>query len=310
MRLSEFFYWLLSMSITASLCGLIVLLLRRISCIPKGFIKHMWIVPFLRMVVPIGLPWKYGLMEVTAKLTRTVAVPVTAENTNVRLLAMNHIALAERYVPFTYKTDMIRKIFDVGTIIWLIVAVLIISGVAVMYISVSMQHKNAERSVDNIYYSKKADSPFLLGIIKPKIILPASLKGHDNRYIIAHEKCHMRQLDNLSRMIAITVCAIHWFNPFVWIFLKAYLTDIELSCDNAVIRNYSEKEKSEYALALLTCKENNNSIVSGFTTSKLGKRVHGILSYKRLSGLSAFCLTVFFAFICFILLSNGETPYI
>ena len=305
MELSEIFYWLLSMSITAIICTVPVLITRCISKIPKNIIRHLWIISFIRLVFPFGLPSEYGLMELTAKLTRTVAVPVNAGDDAI-YLTYNHIALAQKYVPFTWKTDMIRRAFDVASVIWVIIATGIFFLFAFTYIKTFILHRNAEKSRGNIRYSNVASSPFLLGIIRPRIILPYNLKGKDNRLVILHEQSHIYALDNLSRLLAIFVCIIHWFNPLVWIFLRLYLCDIECACDERVIKNNTDKQKKEYALMLVEAGKTHSATFSGFISSGLAKRINVILSYKKLSFAALVFVICLFAAIGYILLSNGE----
>ncbi len=308
MYLSEVFYWLLSMSITASLCTFVILLVRLIPKIPKNIIRHLWLIPFLRLILPFGLPLKYGFMELTAKLTRTVAVPVSTDKANSLYLTYNHIALAEKYVPFTYKTDMIRKIFDTASVVWLTVAIITVAFIAISYVITIREYKNARQHTQNIYHSEKAEYPFLLGIIRPKIVLPCSLFGEDTSHIISHEAQHIKALDNLSRLLAVTVCAFHWFNPLVWIFLRIYITDLERACDERVIKNYNPAQRKEYAMTLTNIKKPTSPMVCGMGASKLSKRIRAIVSYKKLSVISLVFVILLFAATAYILLSNGKAP--
>lgn len=309
MSLSEIFYWLVSMSITAVLCAVPVLILRLFPKMPRSCIRHLWAIPFIRFVFPFGLPSKYGLMELTAKLTRTVRVPVDLGDGELHL-TYNYIGLAERYVPFTWKTDMVRRVFDIASVVWLTVAAVIFIVFVTTYIKVSSDNRNGEKSGGNIMYSSATDSPFLLGIIRPRIILPFSLKGCDNSHIIRHEQCHIYAFDNLSRILAIAVCILHWFNPLVWVFLKLYLCDLECACDERVIKNYTDKQKKEYALMLVGIKQTHYATVSGAGLSGLSKRISVILSYRRLSFAAILFLTCILAATAYILLSNGEVQSI
>ena len=306
MQLSEVFYWLLSMSISASVCSIIIMLIRLIPGIPKNFIRHLWLIPFIRLVIPFGFQSRYGLMQLTAKLTRTVAVPVETSVTDLKLLAMNHVVMAEKYVPFTYKTDMVRKIFEIASTVWICAAFVLLCFFFLTYILTAVQFSKAEHSHRRVYFSDKAVSPLLLGIISPKIILPQYLKGRDNGHIIRHEICHMRALDNFSRLTAVTVCCIHWFNPFIWFMLKFYISDLEYACDERTVKNYTAEQKKEYSLSLIDAKRKISPIVSGFTSGGFAGRINAIMSYGKISFIASVFLTVFFVFICYILLSNGD----
>ncbi len=308
MLLSEIFYLLLSMSISGGLCAAVISLIQKIPHIPKKYVRHLWIIPFLRLVLPFGLPLKYGLLEVTAKLTRTVAVPVKIGDTDIRALAYNHIALAERYVPFTYKTDMIRKIFDIASVVWAVVAVLLIAFFVLSYVISVNEQNRAVHYKDNIYFSETASTPFLLGVIRPKIIIPRFLYAEDNTFIITHEKSHMRALDNFSRLVAVSVCILHWYNPFVWVFLRIYLRNLELACDERVTAGFDIEQRKAYAESLIEHTRPNFIFVSGVGSSDLSKRIKSIISYKKISAFSVIFITVLFTASAYILLSNGQPP--
>ena len=158
---------------------------------------------------------------------------------------------------------------------------------------------------DNIFLSEKVISPAAYGIVKPRIILPLSYKDRDTELVILHEKTHIHSLDNLWRILAFIITAVHWFDPFCWLFLKCFLTDLELSCDEHVLAKLGADRAKEYALTLLESRPGMTVFASAFGGAKIRTRIENILSFQKMTWLS---LTVFAALIgaiCFCLLTNA-----
>ena len=121
-----------------------------------------------------------------------------------------------------------------------------------------------------------------------------------------HERTHIGRLDNLWRVVEIITCCIHWFNPFVWLFLKRFFEDMELSCDEKVLRKYHPDRKTDYARALIECESKKTVFASAFGGAKTRVRIENILSYKKLSIFSTICLTALIAAIAVTLLTNAS----
>lgn len=302
--LREVFYWIFNMSITAAVTGLLVLLIRLIKQLPKRLTVFLWLIPFLRMTVPLGLNSRYSFMSLLSRITtKTVTVYSPAED--VAFSMTNSIMAAESYFPITYKTNILEKVFGAASIIWMIVFLAILLMLTFVYITTLREVKGAERLSDNIYFSDKILSPAVYGIIKPKIILPLSFKGRDNELIILHEKTHIRRADNLWRMLAFIIAAIHWFNPLCWLFLKLFLADTELSCDERVLLKIGGDRAKEYALTLLESKQSATVFTSAFGGARIRTRIENILSFRKMT---LFSLTVFIALILsifYVLLTNA-----
>ena len=165
---------------------------------------------------------------------------------------------------------------------------------AVTYFTTIYEIKDSTHLKDNIYLSEKIVSPAVYGIVKPKIILPVSYKDRDIEFIILHEKTHIRSFDNLWRIIAFVIVAVHWFNPLSWLFLKGFLADLELSCDERVLTKIGYDRAKDYAASLLESKQGATVFASAFGGAKIRTRIENILSFKKLTWLS---LTVFIALI-------------
>lgn len=107
-------------------------------------------------------------------------------------------------------------------------------------------------------------------------------------------------------MAAILTACLHWFNPFIWLFLKSFLNDCELACDEKAVKNMGEEDKKGYALALISCSTLEKTVfTSAFGSSRIKVRIKNILSYKKLTVFSSVCFMLMFIIIAFILLTNA-----
>lgn len=302
--LQEVFYWVFNMSIIAGFTGVFIILVKLIKRIPKRLVVFLWIIPFIRMTVPIGLNSPYNLMSLLSKFT-TKTIIVYQPTDYVTFSMTNSIMAADMYFPITYKVDILYKIFSVASVIWIIVSLAILVMLAVTYFTTIYEIKDLINIKENIYLSDKIISPAVYGIVKPKIILPTLYKEKDIDLIILHEKTHIRSLDNLWRIIAFVIVAFHWFNPLCWLFLKEFLTDVELSCDERVIAKLGTKCKTEYSQTLLESRQGTTVFASAFGGAKIRTRIENILSFKKLTWFSLAFFVVLIAGIFYVLLTNA-----
>lgn len=302
--LREVFYWIFNMSITAAVTGVLIMLVRLIKKIPRRLTVFLWIVPFLRMTFPFGLNSPYSLMSLLSKITaKTVVVYQPTED--IAFSMMNSVMAADTYFPITYKGKVLEDVFGVASVIWILVSLAVLLMLAVTYFTAIYEIKDSTYMRVNIYFSEKIVSPAVYGIVRPKIILPATYKNREIDLVILHEKTHIRSLDNLWRMTAFVIVAVHWFNPLCWLFLKEFLADLELSCDERVIAKAGADRAKNYAAALLESKRETTVLASAFGGAKIRTRIENILSFKKLTWLSLTGFTALFGVIFYVLLTNA-----
>ncbi len=302
--LQEIFYWIFNMSITAAITGAIIMLVRLIKKIPRRMTVFLWIIPFFRMTFPVGLNSPYSLMSLISKLT-TKTIVVYQPTDDIAFSMTNSVMAAETYFPITYKVNILKDIFSVASVIWIIVSLAILLMLSVTYFTTFYEIKNSIHLKDNIYLSEKVISPAVYGIVKPKIILPATYKDIDLELVILHEKAHIRSFDNLWRVIAFILVSVHWFNPLCWLFLKGFLTDLELSCDERVLTKLGAEHAKAYASSLLETKQGVTVFASAFGGAKIRTRIENILSFKKITWLSFSVFAVLLAVIFYTLLTNA-----
>lgn len=302
--LQEAFYWIFNMSITASVTGVFIILVRLVKKIPRRLTVFLWLIPFLRMAIPFGLNSPYSLMSLISQFT-TKTIVVYQPTEGVAFSMVNSVMAADSYFPITYKVNILERVFGVASVIWIIVFSAILLMQAVIYITTLREMKDATYLRHNIYLSDKTISPAVYGILKPRIILPASYRDKDIELIILHENMHIRRADNLWRMLAFLIVAVHWFNPLCWIFLKLFLTDLELSCDECVLIKSGGNRAKEYALSLLDSGQGTTVFVSAFGGAKIRTRIENILSFRKTTWFSLTVFIVLIAAIFCTLLTNA-----
>lgn len=292
------------MSIVASFMGLIVMLLRKIRFIPRRVSVFLWIIPFLRMTVPVGLNSPYSLMSLVSRFT-TRTVTVYQPSDDIAFSFSNSIRAAESYSPITYKVNILGMVFSVAGMIWIVVSLALLIALTLIYVSTKNAVADSRHLESNIFFSDKVDSPAVYGIIRPKIIIPGSYKDMELKYIIRHEKTHIKRLDNLWRILGFITASVHWFNPLSWVFLKAFLNDLELACDEMAVSGYDKEERKEYARTLLSCSGSKSLLVSAFGGAKVRTRIENVLSYKKMTAFSALGFALLVVVIIFTLITNA-----
>lgn len=300
----EVFYWIFNMSITASITGLLVVLLRLIKAIPRRVIKILWVIPFFRMIVPVGINSRYSVMTLMSKIsTKTIKVYEFSDEVTYSML--NSVQAAETYFPITYKVNIFEKVFAVSSIIWVTVLLIIVLFFILVYVKSLVDLQNIKHLSDNIYISDKIKSPAVYGVFRPKIVLSEVCLNDNLKLIVEHEKVHIRHMDNLWRIFSIFIVAIHWFNPLCWMFLRMFITDLEMSCDEFVISKLGESNKKEYALILFDNSVNNAVVHSNFGGSNIKARINNILTYKRITIFSFCSFMVLILFLFYVTLTNS-----
>ena len=311
--LDSIFYFILNMSITSCFVITVLLIIRQIRPLPRRVIYPLWMLAFFRLIMPFTLMTNWSLFNITGDLVKRLITVETVTQGMVsipgskNLWIMNTVGAAERYVPIEYKTESLRQVFTVSSLIWAIIAAAMLLTALILYMLTRNELKKAIRIKDNIYRSEMLLSPILTGLFRPKVILPVSLdpENTEGRMILAHENIHKRRLDNFWRLIGICITCLHWFNPFAWVMLKSFFTDMEQSCDEAVIRKYDAEERKAYAGTLLRFAEDKRVLVStAFGQSGVKVRIVNVLNYKKLTLIGAVASSLFLLVLAAVLITN------
>ena len=284
--LEKIFLQILNMSFTASFVIMLVLIARLLlKRSPKVLSYALWGVVLFRLICPFSFESVFSLLpaKINPISQDIVYAPIPTIDTGIP--AINHTV--NQLLPAATPTASINPLqiwVFIGTMVWLLgMAILLIYSI-VSLVKLQMRLKNAVHEKDNIYLAEHLDTPFVMGIIRPKIYLPASLTEREKRYILLHEQMHIRRFDHVMKIVSFFVLCLHWFNPLVWIAFFISGKDMEMSCDEAVIKQLGNDVKKEYSSSLLTL-ATGRRIIGGsplaFGEGDTKVRIKNVLNYKK-----------------------------
>ena len=223
---------------------------------PKVFSYALWAIVLLRLLVPVTVESPISAipqMETTVTQRLNEALPeLEFETPSDRVENEQSIAAAERNggVVVTVTRSAESEVYL--TILWLCgMGVMALYGI-IAYFRVRRRVRVAVPLRENIFLADDIGSPFVIGLFRPRIYLPCNLNAREQEYILLHEQHHIRRLDHVVKALAFLALTIHWFNPLVWAAFVLASRDMEMSCDEAVIRRLGEEVRAEYSASLLT----------------------------------------------------------
>ncbi len=286
--MEDLFIRLVNMSITASWLVLAVVLLRFVlKKAPKWIRCVLWGLVGVRLVCPVSFVSILSLIPSSETVPSDIAMSPNPEiYSGVSFLnsTVNPI-IRESFSPNPAKSvNPLQIVIFVATVLWIIGIVGMIIYTAVGYIKIKLQVREAVIVEDNIYECDRIATPFILGFVKPKIYLPSTLDKGDMEYVISHEKAHLKRLDHVIKPIAFLLLTVYWFNPVLWVAYILLCRDIELACDERVVRKLGEEAKKPYSEALINCSVSRKMIAAcplAFGEIGVKERIKGVLSYKK-----------------------------
>ncbi|MCD7732333.1 MAG: M56 family metallopeptidase [Oscillospiraceae bacterium] len=316
---------LLEMTLTGGVLILLVLLLRAIflNRLPKTAFIVMWAVVLLRLLLPVsffGTTATETASEAPEVYTLEAVTPT--EETEVR-----EVITLNSYNSSTEPTAETAERADLFGIIWLIGAIVCAVALALSYIlSIrrfnksenlesdfisAFQSSNKLRRTVTVKLSDKTNTPLTYGIIHPVILLPMSMDLSDQKqlkYVLMHEYIHIRKLDNLLKGISSAAVCVHWFNPLVWVMNKFLSRDIELRCDEALLRQCSGDCRADYALTLIDLEDQRRGYApatTAFAMRASEERIVAIMKYRKLTPSSILAMILCIALLCTALVGCG-----
>lgn len=282
------FLSLVNLSLNASYLVLAVLLLRVIfKKAPKRLNCLLWGLVGLRLVFPFSIESVMSLIPSAEVLDpQMVNRNYFDIDTGFRRVDRNvNMYLADRYFEgVTVPTNTSLNITRVLMLVWLIGVSVLLIYTLISYLRLRKRVSTATLLRDNIKESEFVSSPFVLGIIKPIIYLPYNMDEEERKYVIAHEKAHLKRFDHLIKPLGFLILTVYWFNPLMWLAYILLCRDIELACDEKVIKNLGEAERKSYSGALLNLSVSRRSIAAcplAFGEVGVKQRVKNALSYKK-----------------------------
>lgn len=283
--LDSVFLQVLNMSYTASYVILAVLLVRLLlRKAPKSFSYALWSVVLFRLVCPWSFESAFSLLSIGGRTTEQLQ-PFPEQFVTLGTVRGHVDTNGGGMIPSPVSPAPKEPLFEnIFALIWLIgIAALMIYSV-VMLLKLKKQLKGAVHDTENIYLCAGLSTPFVMGAIQPRIYLPLSLSETEKRYILLHEKTHIRRFDHLIKLVGFLVLCMHWFNPLVWVTFFLSGRDMEMSCDETVIKKLGSEVKKEYSsslLSLATGRRMIGGIPLAFGEGDTKSRIKNVLNYKK-----------------------------
>lgn len=291
--MGEIFLKLLNMSITASWIILAVLGIRLLfRRIPKWISCLLWGIVAIRLIFPFSIESTFSLQPSAEPIKsstmvegeRIPYVPFIDSNVDVVENTINP-ALAETFAyQETQSVAPLQIVTEIAGGLWLCGMVVLLILALVSMIKLRLCVREAVLYRENIYICDAVKSPFILGIIRPRIYLSSSLSEEEMAYIIAHESAHLKRKDHLWKPFGYLLLCIYWFNPLCWVAYIMLCKDIELACDEKVIRDMNFEDKKKYSRVLLSCATQRRLVMMcplAFGEVGVKDRVKLVLNYKK-----------------------------
>lgn len=291
--MEDIFMKLLNMSITASWLILAVLCLRLLfRKAPKWIHCLLWGVVAFRLVCPVSIVSQYSVLPSTEPIKSCTItegrvqdyVPSVDSDLTIVESKINPM-LAETFAYNGWESVAPFQLFIYGvSIIWCIGIVLLMVYALLSTYKIRCSLREAICYRNNIFICDTVKSPFIMGIMNPKIYLSSSVKAEDMDYIVAHELAHLKRKDHWWKLLGYLLLCVYWFHPLVWIAYILFCKDIELACDEKVIKTMSFEEKKQYSHVLVSCSQPKNFVMVyplAFGEVGVKERVESILNYKK-----------------------------
>ena len=286
--MSEFFLNIVNMSISASWIVLAVLLLRLLlKKAPKWITVLLWGIVAVRLICPFTIESVMSLIPSAETISPQVLIENPEINTGFPILnnTINPIIQESTVTVAPEKSINSLQLFVlIFSKVWVIGIAAMLLYTVISYFKVKRKIGTAVLLRDYIFQSENVVSPFVLGIIKPKIYLPFNMNEQDMDHVIAHENAHIRRKDHWWKPFGFLVLTLHWFNPLMWLGYVLLCRDIELACDEKVVKEFDNEQKADYSQALLTCSVNRRMIAAcplAFGEVGVKNRVKSVLNYKK-----------------------------
>ena len=286
--MNELFLKIVNMSISASWLVLVVLILRFVlKKAPKWVNILLWGIVAIRLICPFSFESALSLIPSAETFPKKIISGPSFDVQSGITPVDNRINdyLGDRYFEgVTVPANNGNTIMTILTIVWTIGILLLVAYTVISYWRLHREIDTAVRYKDNIFQSENVSSPFVLGLIKPRIYLPFKLDGQDMEHVVAHEQAHIRRKDHWWKPLGFLLLTIHWFNPLMWLAYVLLCRDIELACDEKVIKGLSNEQRADYTQALVACSVNRRMIAAcPLTFGEVGvkERVKSVMNYKK-----------------------------
>ena len=298
--MAEIFQKALNMSIAAGWLILAVIALRLLlRRAPKRFRLLLWAVVGLRLALPWSIESALSLIPSAQTLPEGIMLeraPVLDTGISALNGAINPGFTAAFTPELGVSANPLQVLLPIAAAFWMLGAAAMLLWALVSWLRLRKRVREAVRLEENVYECEIA-SPFVLGLFRPRIYLPFSLENGERELVLAHECAHITAGDHIIKPLGWLLLAAHWYNPLVWLAYALFCRDIELACDERVVRGLSLSDRADYSQALLDLSRPRGGVRAcplAFGESSVKGRVKSVLSYKK----PAFWLVLLAVVVC------------
>lgn len=298
--MAEIFQKALNMSIAAGWLILAVIALRLLlRRAPKRFRLLLWAVVGLRLALPWSIESALSLIPSAQTLPEGIMLeraPVLDTGISALNGAINPGFTAAFTPELGASANPLQVLLPIAAALWMLGAAAMLLWALVSWLRLRKRVREAVRLEGNVYECEIA-SPFVLGLFRPRIYLPFSLENGERELVLAHERAHITAGDHIIKPLGWLLLAAHWYNPLVWLAYALFCRDIELACDERVVRGLSLSDRADYSQALLDLSRPRGGVRAcplAFGESSVKGRVKSVLSYKK----PAFWLVLLAVVVC------------
>jgi len=286
--MTELFLKIFNISISASFLVLAVVLLRLLlKKAPRWLHVMLWALVALRLLWPFSIESTLSLIPSTETVSPEIMMaPYPQIQTGIPSVnAVINPIIGQSFAPNPMTSaNPLQILIPVAALLWLCGIGLMLLYSAVSYWLLRRRVATAVRLRDDVYSSERVGSPFVLGIVRPRIYLPFSLEEGEAEHVIAHERMHIARKDHWWKPLGFFLLAVHWFNPVLWVSYILLCRDIELACDEKVVATLNRQQRADYSQALLRCSCRRWRIAAcplAFGEVGVKSRVKNVLHYKK-----------------------------
>ena len=286
--MNELFLKIINMSISASWLVLAVLILRFVlKKAPKWINVLLWGIVAIRLICPFSFESPLSLIPSAETIPLNIGMDSTP-TINSGISAINNAVnpiISQSNTPMAgASVNLLQITIGIYEYIWIFGMIALALYTAISYWRLHRKVDTAVRYKDNIFQSENVSFPFVLGIIKPRIYLPFKMNGQYLEYVVAHEQAHICRKDHWWKPLGFLLLMIHWFNPLMWLAYVLLCRDIELACDEKVIKELGNEQRGDYTQALVACSVNRRMIAAcplAFGEVSVKERVKSVMNYKK-----------------------------
>lgn len=285
--MGDLFVSVLNMSISAAWVLLAVLILRLIfKKAPKRITVLLWCIVGLRLIMPFSVESIFSLIPSNETVSKAWDSPRPNLNSGITVIdnGVNNYLEGHYFEGVTRPAGHFTDITTIAAAAWLIGAAALLIYTAVSFFRLKKGLRTAVLWRDNIFQSEKISSPFVFGIIKPKIYLPFGITERNAESVILHEQAHISRRDYLWKPLGFLLLCVHWFNPLMWLAYVLFCRDIEFACDERAIGLLNTDKRADYSEALLNCSAGRHMLFAyppAFGEVGVKSRVKSVLNYKK-----------------------------